>query len=148
MGAFLSGFHWPIILLCLPLSPYVARLRALLYVPTHLLAKVDSSVRASRKLTHCIMVWDPLLSLIPEEPFCTCVVPEFSLTSRMRNMWSLYLLSKQDSAPPCSCHNLYPEASVHRGHIPVAQPQRDRYPSISYQEKMWGGGEDHLFPHS
>ena len=40
----------------------------------------------------------PLPSLTPEEPFCKCVVPEVSLTSRMRNRWSL--LSKQDPAPP------------------------------------------------
>ena len=38
---------------------------------------------------------------------CTCVVWEVSLTSRRRNVWSLYLSSKQDSAPPCSCHYLY-----------------------------------------
>ena len=29
-------------------------------------------------------------------------------------MWSLYLLSKQDSVPPCSFHYLYPGVSVHR----------------------------------
>ena len=88
----------------------------------HLLAKTDCSARVSGKLTGCTMVWHPLPSLTPEESFCTCVVPEVSLTSRMRNMWSLYLLSKQDAAPPCSCHNLYLEVSVHRGQIPVAQP--------------------------
>ena len=58
-------------------------------------------------------------SLTPKEPFCTYVVLEVSL--RMRNMWSLYLLSKQDTAPPCSCHNLYLEVSVHRGQLSVAQ---------------------------
>ena len=30
-----------------------------------------------------------LLSLTPEEPFCKCVIPEVSLTSRMKNRWSL-----------------------------------------------------------
>ena len=42
-------------------------------------------------------------------------------------MWSLYLLSKQDSAPLCSCHYLYLGVSVHRGQIPAAQP--GAYPS-------------------
>ena len=70
--------------------------------------------------TYYGMVPPPFLT--PEEPFCACVVREASLTSRMRNTWSLYLLSKQDSAPPCSCHYLYLGVSVHRGQIPAAQP--------------------------
>lgn len=50
------------------------------------------------------------------------VVWEGSLTSRMRNTWSLPLWAKQDSAPPCLSHNLYLEASVHRGQIPTVHP--------------------------
>ena len=56
----------------------------------------------------------------PEEIFCTFVVGEVSLTSRMRNMWSLYLLSKQDSVPPCSCHYLCLGISVHGEQVPAA----------------------------
>lgn len=40
----------------------------------------------------------------------------------MRNMWSLYLLSKQDSVPPCSYRNLNLEVSVHGGQSQGAQP--------------------------
>ena len=79
-----------IILLCLALSPYLAWLSALPCVHTHLLARMDSSARASGKLTGCIMVGHPLPSLNPEESFCTCVVQEVSLTSRKENMSSLY----------------------------------------------------------
>ena len=64
----------------------------------------------------------PLPSLTPEQPFCAYVFWDVSLTSRMRNMCSLYLLSKQDSAPSCSFHNLYLKVYVHRGQIPVSQP--------------------------
>ena len=63
----------------------------------------------------------PHPSLTPEESFCACVVRKDSLTSRMRNTWSLYLLSKEDSAPPCSCHNFYLEVSVHGGQVSVVQ---------------------------
>ena len=56
--------------------------------------------------------WVP--SLTPEETFHSCVVWEVSLTSRMRNMWSLYFLSEHDSASPCSCHYLNFGVSVHK----------------------------------
>ena len=56
-----------------------------------LLAKMDSSAGVSGKLTGCTMGWCLLPSLTPEDLFCTCVVWKVSLTSRMRNTWSLYL---------------------------------------------------------
>ena len=43
-GAFLPGFLWPIILLCLVLSPYMVYLRVL--PCAHLIAKMDSSEEA------------------------------------------------------------------------------------------------------
>ena len=43
MEQYLLGFLWPIILLCLILSPCLVYLVALLYVCMHLLAKMDSS---------------------------------------------------------------------------------------------------------
>ena len=45
-GAFLPGFLWPIILICLGHSPYLAYLRALPWVCTHLLAKMDLTKEA------------------------------------------------------------------------------------------------------
>ena len=67
--------------------------------------------------------WGGIPSLFDfQGPFLHMCSWEASLTSRMRNMWSLYLLSGKDSAPPCSCHYLYLGVSVHRGQIPTAQP--------------------------
>ena len=45
-GAVLLSFLWPIILLCLVLSPYLVYLRALPCVRGHLLAEMDSSEEA------------------------------------------------------------------------------------------------------
>ena len=45
-GAFLLGFLWPIILICLVQSPYSVYLRILPCVRAHLLAKMDSSEEA------------------------------------------------------------------------------------------------------
>ena len=45
-GAFLPGFLWLIILLCLVLSSYLILLRALSCVHAHILAKIDSSEEA------------------------------------------------------------------------------------------------------
>ena len=60
--------------------------------------------------------------------FCAHVHRKGSLTLKMRNMWSLYLLPGQDSVPLCSCHYLHLRGSVHRGQISAA----------------WSGA--HLFP--
>ena len=45
-GAFLLGFLWPVILLCLVLFPYLVYLRGLSCVCVHLLAKMHSSEEA------------------------------------------------------------------------------------------------------
>ena len=37
-------------------------------------------------------------------------------------MCGLFLLSRKDSDPPCSCHYLYPGVSARRGQTPAAQP--------------------------
>ena len=47
-------------------------------------------------------------------------------------MWSFYLSSKQDSAPPCSSHNLYLEVSVHRGQRLVAQSGTYLLPQLHF----------------
>lgn len=96
-----SGLLWPFILLCLASSPRLAWLRPSLELG-HLLARV------SGELADLVL----LPSLTSAGPFCTCVVLEVSLTSRMRIIWPLSLLSKQDAAPPCSCHTLYLKVSV------------------------------------
>ena len=44
--AFLPGFLWPILLLCLVLSPNLVYLRVLPCVRVHLLAKMDSTEEA------------------------------------------------------------------------------------------------------
>ena len=59
------------------------------------------------------LLWGGTLSfLTPKEAFCTYVVGQISLTSRMRNMCSLYILSGQDSAPLCPCHYCYLKVST------------------------------------
>ena len=45
-GALLLGFLWPIVLLCLVLSPYLVHLRLLPCVRLHLLATMNSSEEA------------------------------------------------------------------------------------------------------
>ena len=47
----------------------------------------------------------PLPTLTPRGAFLYMCRSGGSLTSSIRNMWSLYLLSEQDPAPPCSFHN-------------------------------------------
>ena len=54
-GAFLPGFLWPIILLCLVVSLYLVYLRVLPCVRVHLLAKMDSSEGAHGRLTSLTM---------------------------------------------------------------------------------------------
>ena len=49
----------------------------------------------------------PLLTI--KELYYVCVFWEISLTSIMRNLWSLYVLSTQYSVPLCSCHYLCPQ---------------------------------------
>ena len=75
------------------------------------------------------LLWSGTPSLWFEVPFCAYTVQELSLTSRRRNMWSLCFSSKQDSASPCSCYNLYPKVSVLRGQILVAQPGTHLFPA-------------------
>ena len=92
--------------------------------------------RPMGRLTPPIMGWHPP-PLAPKETFCACRAREVSLTSRMSHMWSLYLLSKQDSAPPCSCSYLYLRVFVHRGRIPAIQPGAQLSPaSVSFM-KIW-----------
>ena len=60
----------------------------------------------------------------------TCVVRNVSLTSRMRTMQPLYLLSGQDSAPPPSCCYLHLGVSVHKGQTPAAQSRIRLSPAL------------------
>ena len=82
-GVFLLGFLWPVILICLVHSPYLADLKIFECVHTHLLAKVDSTAeaisRTSLDITHI---------LTSKEPFLHLCSLRGLLTMRMRNMWS------------------------------------------------------------
>ena len=70
------------------------------------------------------------------------------MTPRMRNMWSLYLLSGEDSAPPCSYHYFYLGVSVHKGQIPAAQPGAHLSPASKQssmrrrKKRRRGGGKE------
>ena len=81
-GAFLPGFLWPIILLCLVLSSYLVYLRVPLCVCVNLLAKKDSREEACEQV-------DITPFLTSKAPHCACIARKISLTLRMRNMWSL-----------------------------------------------------------
>lgn len=74
------------------------------------LAKMDSSEEAKDSWHHLLWGGAPLFW-----PFCSCVVRKISLTSRMRNMWSLYLLSRQGSFLSCSCYYLHPGSICPQG---------------------------------
>ena len=91
-GAFLTGFLWPITWLPSARSIFGPS-QGSRCVHAHLLAKMDSSEQVYRysDITYCGVVAPPSLTL--EEAFCACVVGKVSLTSRMRNTWSLYLSS-------------------------------------------------------
>lgn len=57
-------------------------------VLVHDLAKMGSGTRVSGKLTEPVMVWCSPPFSDAKETFCTHVVWEVFLTSRMRNVWS------------------------------------------------------------
>ena len=97
-GAFLPGFLWPIILLCLVLSLYLVYLRVLPCMRAYLLAKMDSSEEAYG-------LGDITPFSTSRKPFCACVVGKVSLTSRPRTMWSLIWagLTSSSSSSWSSC---------------------------------------------
>ena len=57
----------------------------------------------------------------PQESLCACVVKKVSLTSRIRNTWSYYVLPGQGSAPPYHCHYCYLQVFTGR-QSPVQRP--------------------------
>ena len=65
------------------------------------------------------------------------VVMKVFLTSRMKNMWPLYLLSGQVPPPPCYCYYLYLGVSVQRGWTPDAQSGECLSP-----DSIWMGMEE------
>ena len=102
-GAFLPGFLWLIILICLVLNPCLVYLRVLPCVRAHLLAKMDSSEEAYGRLNIT-----PFLT--SKEPFCACIVGKVSLTLRMRNMWSL-IWAGLSSSSSSSSWSISPQAT-------------------------------------
>ena len=69
-----QGSPCPIILICLVQSPYFVYLSVLAYVHTPLLAKIDSTKEAYRKLVSLSIT--PFLT--SKKSFCACVVGEVS----------------------------------------------------------------------
>ena len=72
-GAFLPGFLWPIILLCLILNPYLVYFRVLPCVHMHLSAKVDSSEEVYGQV-------DITPFFTSKKLLCICIVWKVSLT--------------------------------------------------------------------
>ena len=92
-------------------------LRALLGMYVHLSAKMDSSVRVSRRLAGHIMGWCPLPPLTPEDFLCSGMGWEILLTTRMRKMLLFCLLPNQDSVAAVIL-----SPSVSRRRVTAAQP--------------------------
>ena len=133
-GAFLPGFLWPLILLCLALSPYLVYLRVLPCVRTSL--SQDRFYRRGLWVGWHHLLWGDAPSLLSyKEPFCTYVPGKVSLTLRIRHMWSLYLLSGQGSASPPSSYCLHLGVSVQRGQAPAAQFQVHLSPASGSQSE-------------
>ena len=128
--AFLPGFLWPIILICLVQSPYLVYLRMLPCVCTHLLAKMNSTEEAYGKLASLSITLPFYLQGVF---LCMCSWGGF-LTLRMRNMWSLIFYLGRTLPPPLivllfSCWSIYCVGVGGGG--------------------RWGwGGEEHLTPAS
>lgn len=112
-GAFLPDFLGPIIFPCLVPSLYLADLRILLRVRSHLSAKVDSSKEA-----YGVGIIHYLTS---KEFFCACVVGMISVTSRMRSILSLLLFGRAQPLLLSSCY-LSLRASILRRQTPAAEP--------------------------
>ena len=79
-GSSLTGFLWPVFLLCLTLSPYLVYLRVLSCV--NALLSQDGFQQKGLWVSGHHSLW------ACKEPFCTCIVGKISLISRMRNTWS------------------------------------------------------------
>ena len=120
-----SGFLWPVIFLCLVLSPYLVYLRVLPYGCAHLLAKMDFSEEGFGQV-------DITPFLTSKEAFCACIAGKVSSTSRMRNMWSLSFIWAGLFSRSC-----YFGISVHRGQTPAAQPGAHLSPA-SLGIDCWG----------
>ena len=87
-------------------------------VRVNLLAKMESSVSISGKLTEPTRNWCHLPSLISDEPFHTYVFGR----SPWLQKWEIRVSSFTRAGPsptptPCSCHYLDPEVSVHRDRV-------------------------------
>ena len=101
MGAFLLGFLWRIILLCLVLSLYLVYFRILPWVHAHLLAKMDSSKEDYGYVDITCYRVVPIPFLTFKESFCPRAVRKVSLTSRRWNMWSFISYLGRAQLPSC-----------------------------------------------
>ena len=89
-GAFLSGFLWPIILICLVQSPDLVYLRILECMPTHLLDMMDSTKEPYGYLASFSIT----LFLTSKGPFCAHVIGKV--------FW-FHLLFEQGSTSSFNC---------------------------------------------
>ena len=127
-GAFLPGCLWPVILLCLVLSPYLVYLRILSCVCTHLSAKMDSSKETYRWLTS--------LPLDLQGAFL-CTHSREGLLDRENEKYTasvFYLCRAQFLSHSCCLGG-----SVHRGQTLAAQPSA--HPSPASPPTFW-----YIFP--
>ena len=90
--AFLSGFHWPVILICLVQSPDLVYLRILPCMPTHLLDVMESTKKPYGELASFSIT----LFLTSKGPFFAHVVRKVSWFQEREKMWSR-LLCEQGS---------------------------------------------------
>ena len=133
-GAFLSGFLWPIIMICLVCSPYLVYLRILVYVcisyPRWILLKRLLG-RTSLDLTP---VW------FPRSLFCTCVVGEVWLRE-----WEICVFCRVQPPPLIAVYS-YLGVSINREWIsscftlagPICLLPQDHVWGIVLVRKVYG----------
>ena len=110
-GAFLWGFLWPIILICLAPSLYLVYFRILPYICTCISYPRWILVKRLIGSWHHL-VWGDVPSLFDLQGLLCMCMGEVSLTLRMRNMWSFISYLGRAQTSPSSC---YYGVSVHRG---------------------------------
>ena len=109
----------------------------------HHFAKMDSSPETYGKIDN-IRYWLVSYPFYPSRVFlCMCSQEELFDLKNEKCVFS-YLLPKQDSAPPCSCHHFCLGVSVHREKFPAAQPGTHLSPASLwtrewYKQKNFNG---------
>ena len=84
-----------------------------------LFAKMDSGAEACGSFSATYYGVALRSFLTPKKTLCTCVMEKVSLTSRMKNLWSLYMSRTELLSAP---YHFYLGLLVHRGQTSTAQP--------------------------